>query len=104
MQGVQIMDDSISRFLDKYILKTVSYNVPEPVRRWYVRHVEAFIKVHSGRCLAAIASLELVKYLDEKGRNEKLEKIKESDFLRRGLEHCCCKYASHPSRPTNSYF
>ena len=38
-----IMEDSVSRFWDKYIAKTVDNNVPEGARRWYVRHIEIFI-------------------------------------------------------------
>ncbi len=66
------MDDAASRFWDKYILKTTSYNVPEGARRWYVRHAEAFIKAQSGRRLSTLTAHDIENHLNEKGRSEKL--------------------------------
>jgi hypothetical protein len=66
------MDDAASRFWDKYILKTTSYNVPEGARRWYVRHAEAFVKAQSGRRLSTLTADDIEHYLKEKGRSEKL--------------------------------
>ncbi len=66
------MDESISRFWDKYIAKTVGYGVPERARRWYVRHVEGFIKAHSERRLATLSANDVIKYLKEKGRSRNL--------------------------------
>ena len=66
-------DDKISRFWDKYIEKTISYRVPEKARRWYVRHVETFIEAHSDRRLAHITALDVRRYLDGIGRNERIE-------------------------------
>ena len=65
------MDDAASRFRDKYILKTTSYNVPERARRWYVRHVEVFIKAQSGCRLSTLTADDMERYLKEKGRSEK---------------------------------
>ena len=66
------MDDSISRFWDKYISKTVSCGVPEKSRRWYVRHVERFIDALDGRRLGQLDSADIAKYLDTKGRSPDL--------------------------------
>ena len=66
------MDDAASRLCDEYILKTTSYNVPERARRWFVRHAEVFLKVHSGRRLATRTAHDIENYLKEKGRSEKL--------------------------------
>lgn len=66
------MDDAASRFWDKYILKTTSYNVLESARRWYVRHAEVFIKAQSGRRLTTLTADDIERYLKEKGRSEKL--------------------------------
>ncbi|VAW71528.1 Integron integrase IntIPac [hydrothermal vent metagenome] len=66
------MDDDASRFWDKYILKTTSYNVPESARRWYVRHAEMFIKAQSGRRLSTLTAHNIEDYLKEKGRSDKL--------------------------------
>ena len=66
------MDDSISRFWDKYISKTVTYNVPEGARRWYVKHVEVFINAYSDRRLADIAAVDMTCYLEKIGRNPEI--------------------------------
>ena len=63
------MDDSVSRFWDKYIEKTVSYNVPERARRWYVRHIESFIRAHEGRRINQLRASDIDTYLNSKGRN-----------------------------------
>jgi hypothetical protein len=68
LPGVHIMDDAASRFWDKYILKTT----PEGARRWYVRHVEVFIKAQSGRRLSTLTADDIEHYLKEKGISEKL--------------------------------
>ncbi len=62
------MDDSVSRFWDKNIEKTVACNVPDGARRWYVKHVEVFIKAHSERRLADLKAADVTKYLEEIGR------------------------------------
>ena len=67
------MDDSVSRFWDKYISKTKVYKVPERARQWYVRRVEAFINAHAGRKLAALSGDDVRDYLDVIGRNERIE-------------------------------
>jgi hypothetical protein len=41
--------EAASRFFDKYLILLDRHSVPEKKRRWYVRHVEAFIWVHEGR-------------------------------------------------------
>ena len=66
------MDDSATRFWDKYIDKTVSCNVPEGARRWYVVHVEAFIKAHPEARLAELGPADITKYLEVIGRKPDL--------------------------------
>jgi len=66
------MDDAAPRFRDKYILKTISYNVPEGARRWYVRHTGVFIKAQSGRRLSTLTADDIEHYLKGKGGSEKL--------------------------------
>ena len=41
------MDSSASRFWDKYICKTKTYGIKLGVARWYVKHVEDYIKYHT---------------------------------------------------------
>jgi len=62
------MADSVSRFWDKYISKTISYKVPEGSRRWYVKHVEAFIKTRKGVRLAVVSAADIEAYLEVIGR------------------------------------
>jgi hypothetical protein len=62
------MDDPISRFWDKYISITIACNVPDGARRWYVKHVVAFIKAHTSRRLYDLSPADVTKYLDETGR------------------------------------
>ena len=66
------MDDPVTRFWDKYIAKTVRSNVPGSVRRWYVIHVEAFIKAHPDSRLADLGAPDNTKYLEELGRKPDL--------------------------------
>jgi len=60
-------DLSASRFWDKYIYKTTSYNIKPEVAHWYVRHAEAYIKAHNRR-LASHSPNDAAKYLTAKGR------------------------------------
>jgi integron integrase len=62
---------SESRFWDKFIYKTRSYNIKPDVARWYVRHAESYIKSHDKR-LASHSKKDVEKYLTEKGRNRYL--------------------------------
>jgi len=62
------MDDSVSRFWDKYISKTISYKVSKKARQWYVRHVEVFIKALKGKRLAMVSAADVEVYLEVIGR------------------------------------
>ncbi len=62
------MADPVFRFWDKYISKTILYKVPEGSRRWYVRHVEAFIKARKGVRLATVCAADVEAYLEVIGR------------------------------------
>ena len=63
------MDESIARFWDNYISKTNICNVADHEQRWYVKHVEAYIKAHPGRRLADTEPDNVTHYLEEIGRN-----------------------------------
>jgi integron integrase len=62
------MSDSVSRFWDKYISKTISYKVPEGALRWYVKHAEAFIAERRGGRLAMVSATDVEAYLEAIGR------------------------------------
>jgi len=57
------MDDATSRFWDNHIKKITAYNVPKGARRWYVKHVEDFIKAQSGRRLTTLTADDIENYL-----------------------------------------
>jgi integron integrase len=59
---------SESRFWDKFIYKTASYNIKPNVARWYVRHAEHYIRSH-GKRLVEHSAADVDNYLTEKGRN-----------------------------------
>jgi integron integrase len=63
---------SESRFWDKYIYKTTSYNIKPDVARWYVRHAEIYIRSKNKRLVKHSAE-DVINYLTEKGRNSRLK-------------------------------
>ncbi len=65
-------DAQISRFWDKFTDKTIAYGVKEKNIRWYVGHVERYIKSQTMR-LASHTPQTIDKYLEEKGRNTTLK-------------------------------
>ncbi len=67
------MDSKISRFWDKYIAKTRDYGVKDHLSKWYVRHVENYIKRYPDTRLAAHNAGNIEQYLREKGRTPGLE-------------------------------
>ena len=62
------MDDAIARFWDNYISKTITCNLPSQSRRWYVKHIEAYIKANPNRRLADASPEDLRLYLLKIGR------------------------------------
>ena len=66
------MDQSVSRFWDKFIYKTKAYSIKPAAARWYVRHAEQYIKAHEDRRLILHTSDDVEKYLKEKGRTIRL--------------------------------
>ena len=68
-----MIDQSVSRFWDKFISKTKSYGIKHDSARWYVRHAEAYIKTHSERRLSTHSAEILDLYLKDKGRKPQLK-------------------------------
>lgn len=62
----------IARFWDKYVEKSKRYGIKQEHVRWYVRHVEFYIKAHSEPLRAHTVKI-LDKYLQAKGRNARLK-------------------------------
>lgn len=57
------MDDSISRFWDKYIVKTKTYKVKDESVRWYVLRAEHYIAAHNGLRLVRYTADDVKAYL-----------------------------------------
>ena len=51
--------DAVARFYDNYVTCLHKASVPEKLRRWHVKHVEAFIKAHSGRKIKSLIGQEV---------------------------------------------
>jgi len=64
--------EKISRFWDNYAEKTKRYKIPATSTRWYVKHVERYIKAHPELRLAHHTEHELTQYLDDLGRTGKM--------------------------------
>jgi integron integrase len=67
------MNDSVSRFWEKFIFKTRSYTTKENVIRWYVRHAEQYIKHYTDVRLKYHTADMVSAYLTDKGRNPQLK-------------------------------
>lgn len=66
-------DKTVSRFWDNYITKTKSYRIKPDNARYYVRHVEAYIKAYPNKRLALHTTTDVEHYLKTKGRSILLE-------------------------------
>ncbi len=64
--------DAAARFFDNYLTLLNKNKVPEKQRRWYVRHVETFIRSQKGRKIKALSGTEVDAYLDMLGRQNRL--------------------------------
>lgn len=64
-------DQSVSRYWEKIINKTKSYDIKPEVIRCYVHHTESCIKAHKSK-LALHTAQDVEKYINDKGRNNRL--------------------------------
>lgn len=64
---------SETRFWERYIEKTKGYNVPSPQHRWYVKHVERYIKALHGKRLLDSSPDDLNAYLNGIGRKPNIK-------------------------------
>ena len=65
-------DAQISRFWEKYIEKSIGYNISQKSVRWYVKHAEQYINAHDSP-LRTHTALDIDNYLQNKGRNSRLK-------------------------------
>lgn len=68
-----MMDQSVSRFWDKFIDKTRSYGVNNHSARWYVRHAEQYIKSKPKKRLANHSAHDVESYLRSSGGISRLQ-------------------------------
>jgi len=68
-----MINQSDSRFWDKYIAVSKLYKVRDSALRWYVRFAEQYISEHEGLPLDQHDAEQVENYLREKSRNPKLE-------------------------------
>lgn len=64
--------DAVEGFWEIYLEKTAQNNVPAKARRWYVKHVEEYIKANSGLKLSQHLPSNVEEFLQELGRNNHL--------------------------------
>ncbi|MFK5947603.1 MAG: hypothetical protein QM500_02390 [Methylococcales bacterium] len=62
------MDDSVSRFWDKYIEKSKTYHIKNTSVRWYVMRIEEYIEANKGVRLTRHNADDISHYLQEIGR------------------------------------
>lgn len=67
------MDDSVARFWDKYIERSMAYQVKESVVRWYVIRVEESIDSNKSLRLNRHSASEVSAYLEDIGRKNGLK-------------------------------
>lgn len=65
-------DLSTSHFWNKYIEKTARYKIKPSSAKWYVRHVENYIKYHKSKRLKHHIPDDVDDYLKMKGRSPRL--------------------------------
>ena len=65
---------SVSRFWDKYIVKTIDYGINQKRIRWYVIHAQPYIKHYCNTRLQAHEAVYLEKYLTAKHSQKPMQK------------------------------
>ena len=68
-----MVDSSIFRFWDKYIEKTKRYKLRPGACRWYVKHVESYIKFHEGMKLSSHQPEQVEAFLIYKSKHKRIK-------------------------------
>lgn len=63
-----VTESSVKRFWDRYINQLATRRIKPEQHRWYVKHVENYIKAHDGRKLQENTQADVTQYLLELGR------------------------------------
>ena len=61
-----------SHFWDKYIEKTLTYNIKPASAKWYVRHAENYIKYHKNKRINHHSAADVDRYLKDKRGSPRL--------------------------------
>ena len=64
--------EAASRFFSNYLKFLNNSGIPRKHHRWFVRHVETFIKAHNGRKIKQLTCRDIETYLETLGRQERL--------------------------------
>ena len=67
------MDESVARFWDNYIEKTKAYLRNPANARWYVKHIENYIKSNEGLRLRDHTGQEITNYLNTAIQKQRLK-------------------------------
>ena len=65
--------DAASRFFDNYLILLDRNKIPEKQRRWYVKHVEDFIRAQNGRKIKCCSGSDVSEYFTMLGRQNRLQ-------------------------------
>ena len=66
------VSDAASRFFDNFLNCLARASVPEKQRRWYIKHIEAFIKAHDGHKIKSLSGPDIHRYFELVGRQNRL--------------------------------
>ena len=62
-----------SRFFTNFLKCLAKLSIPDKQRRWYVKHIEAFIRAQNGRKIKSVTVADITRYFDMLGRNKRLQ-------------------------------
>lgn len=61
------------RFFDKYLICLSKVNIDPKQRRWYVKHLEVFIKAQNGLKIKSLSTTAISNYFETLGRRKQLK-------------------------------
>jgi len=66
-------DRAVARFWDRFVERARKNGVKEPALRWHVRRAEAYLKAFPGKRLAEHTREDVVGYLEQAGRLDRIK-------------------------------
>ncbi|VAW75013.1 hypothetical protein MNBD_GAMMA15-2261 [hydrothermal vent metagenome] len=93
---------AVSQFYSKYLNCLAKAGVPEKRRRWYVKHVESFIRAQNGHKIKSLSAQDINQYFDMLGRQNRLQGWQYSQHID-AIRILYCELfafpACHPKKP-----